>query len=220
MTELLQQAPLEGVLGLLALAVAPLVLMTITSFMKMALVFSALKNAFGAPDIPSGLIVTALSLVLSVFVMAPVAEAIQRETAAAAAQLSGQPGKLDGSKALALAERAREPVRGFLKSNVGQTEQQLFVDLARRRGDQDRNPDVLSVLWPGFVLTELKEALQIGFLIFLPFLVLDLLVANILLTLGMASLSPTLVSLPFKLLLFVSVDGWVLLSRALIVGYN
>ncbi len=201
---------MSAALGLAALALLPLLLMSITSFAKIAVVLSILKNALGGSDIPSTAIVTALALALSVFVMAPVANEIQSRLLA-----SGGSSKLSAEGVLAA---TAEPVRSFLAKNAGVREIQMFVDLAQQK-KLSMSPTDLPVLWPSFAVTELKRAFQIGFLIFLPFLVLDLIVASVLLAMGLHGLTPAAVALPFKILLFVSVDGFMLLSRALILGY-
>jgi type III secretion protein R len=122
-------------------------------------------------------------------------------------------------------DAVREPLRDFLKANASETERERFFDVARRArhasaGSGDVGPDDLTVVMPAFVVTELGEAFAVGFLIYLPFLVIDLVISNLLLALGMQMMSPTQVSLPFKLLLFVAIDGWGLLARALIQGYR
>jgi type III secretion protein R len=194
--------------SLLALALVPLALMTLTAFAKISVVFSALRNALGAPDVPSASIIVALSLSLSVYVMTPLAEQVMGRLPASAT--SQDLGSLIG--------QAREPVLGFLARNAGAEEKRLFVDLSRERGGQASDND-FSVLWASFAITELKRAFQLGFFVFIPFLVLDLVVAHVLLALGMHGLTPSTVALPFKLLLFVSVDGFMLVSRALVLGY-
>jgi len=209
-SDLFAGAPLSAALGLAALALLPLVLMSITSFAKIAVVLSILKNALGASDIPSTAVVTALSLALSVFVMAPVATEVQAKLLAL-----GGSSKLSAETVLA---STVEPVRAFLAKNAGERETKLFVDLAKEKKLLLTKAD-LSVLWPSFAITELKRAFEVGFLVFVPFLIVDLVVASILLALGLSGLTPSAVALPFKILLFVSVDGFMLLSRALILGY-
>ena len=201
---------LSAALGLVALAVVPLALMTLTSFAKIAVVFSALRSALGAPDVPSTAIVTALALALSVYVMAPVADAVEQRTR--------QRPVSEADAGSALLEAAREPLRGFLAAHAGDAETQLLVELGARRSPPARADD-LSVLWASFALSELKEAFELAFFVYLPFLVLDLLVGHALLALGVQGLSPSAVALPFKLLLFVAADGFVLVSRALLLGY-
>lgn len=211
MNALTSGSSLSAALGLVALALVPLALMTLTSFAKIAVVFSALRNAIGASDVPSGAIVTALALALSVYAMGPVAEAISARTQALApAARDTLPGLL---------EAAREPARAFLRRNAGAAETRMLLDLARDRGTS-QGPDDLSVLWASFALAELKEAFELGFFVYLPFLVLDLLVGHALLALGVVGLSPAMVALPFKLLLFVAADGFLLVTRALLLSYG
>ncbi len=218
--------PLLGLLLLAALSLLPFAFMTATSFVKISVVFSILRNALGTGQVPSGMIIAALSLVLSVYVMAPVGRAMSEEAGPALARVDPRDPTREGSfEALLEAGRlAAGPLRRFLEHNAGKREQRLFLDLARRSRPKDQRSEVqqddLLVVLPAFLVTELTEAFQIGFLIFLPFLVVDMVVANVLLALGMHMLSPTTVSLPFKLLLFVLVDGWYLLSRALVLGYH
>lgn len=203
-------ASLSAALGLVALALIPIALVTLTSFAKMAVVLSILKNALGAEDIPSGAIVTALALCLTVFVMAPVADDAQARVSALNLR------SLDIGTAIGA---VKEPITGFLARNAGAKERKLLTEVAQERNKNARSDD-LSVLWPSFALSELKRAFEIGFYIFLPFLVLDLVVANALLATGLTGLSPATVALPFKLLLFVSIDGLLLLGRALVLGYQ
>lgn len=210
MSEILSGTSASAALFLLALAVLPLALMTLTSFAKIAVVLSALRNAIGAPDIPSGAVVTALALALSVYVMAPVFAGIEER----AQVLTNTP----NAPLSAWLEAAREPLREFLAAHAGKAEQDMFVELAEERGRKAEASD-LSVLWPSFAISELKRGFELGFYLFLPFLVLDLIVSHVLLALGMQGLDPSKVALPFKLLLFVAVDGFVLLSRALLLGY-
>lgn len=211
MSELASGSSIGAALGLVALALVPLALMTLTSFAKVAVVFSALRNAIGASDVPSSAIVTALALALSVYAMSPVADAIAaRVGALEPARQHSVPGLL---------EAAREPARTFLARHAGRAETALLVDLGKARTPPSRADD-LSVLWASFALTELKEAFELGFFVYLPFLVLDLIVGHVLLALGMQGLSPSAVALPFKLLLFISADGFMLVARALLLGYT
>jgi len=209
-------------LGLLALA--PLALLTLTSFVKISVVLSILRSALGAAQVPPSSVVTALALLLTVYVMAPVAQAACRNARPALAGVRPQDaGTARGVSALVgAADRGKEPVRAFLLKHAHLEDRRMFLDLARRlREPADRegihDTDFL-VAVPAFITSELQEAFQIGFLLFVPFLVIDLVVANILLALGLG-LSPGTVSLPFKLLLFVLVGGWQLLARGLVEGY-
>lgn len=217
--------PLVTLLALGALSLVPFVFMTTTSFVKLSVVLSILRNALGTGQVPSGMIIAALALMLTLYVMAPVGQAMFASAGPSAARIDrNAPFAEDSFGALVeTVDRGKEPLRKFLERNAGARERQLFLDLARRARDKDTRDDVqasdLMVVLPAFLITELAEAFQIGFLVFIPFLVIDMVVANVLLALGMHMLSPTTVSLPFKLLLFVIVDGWYLLARALVLGY-
>lgn len=211
-------------------AIAPLVVLTLTSFVKLSVVLSLVRNAIGAPDAPSGLVVTGVALVLTFFVMAPVAIDMVHAAVTVPATPAGPPA--DGSVDQAVrqlvpaeyqpqldaAERAIVPLKAFLAKHSGQADKDTFVGLAKKLG-KDVKGDELWVLAPAFVATELREAFAIAVLIFIPFLVLDLVVALGLASLGLQATSPQAVALPFKLLLFVAVDGWRLLLDSLLRGY-
>ena len=235
---------------LLALvAIVPLVILTLTSFVKLSVVLSLLRNAIGSPDAPSGLVVTGLSLVLTFFVMAPVAADMVRAAASSKAQDRLAPPDAPSRPSVDVpptvggggtnrsiedairtlvpaqyqpevdaAERALGPLRGFLTKHAAQNDRETFVALAQELG-HDVKGDELWVLAPAFITTELREAFAIAILIFIPFLVIDLVVALGLASLGLMTTSPQTVSLPLKLLLFVAVDGWRLLLDALLRGY-
>jgi type III secretion protein R len=214
-------APSLGSIAVLAaLAVLPLLLVVGTSFVKASVVLSLLRNALGAGGVPSGAVVIAFAALLTAYVMAPTA---QQALVAAAAPLAALDvdAPLAGSQRATLLEAlrlAKEPVRAFLERNSGARERALFAELLRRSDASATDGDLLVVL-PAFLITELAEALQIGFLLLLPFLVVDLVVGSVLMALGMASVSPSAVAIPLKLLLFLSVDGFYALSRALVTGY-
>lgn len=198
-----------------ALAILPAALVTLTSFLKIAVVLSIVRSALGAPQVPPSTAVTGLALVLSFLVMSPVAE----ESLALARGAAPERGLAGAAAAL---ERAAGPLRAFLSRHARPDDRAAFLDVARRlrpTGPQAADHD-LAVLAPAFVVSELRRAFTIGFLVFVPFLVVDLVVSNVLLALGLTQLSPTSVALPFKLLLFVAVDGWKLLARALALSYG
>jgi type III secretion protein R len=210
----LSDRPAELLLLLGGLALLPALLVTLTSFLKMAVVLSVARSALGAPQIPPSSAVTGLALLLTLVAMAPVGEASW------AAFREGPPAE-GAEAALAAARRAAAPLRAFLARHARADDRRAFLDLARRarpRGPAPGEED-FAVLAPAFVVSELRRAFAAGFLLFLPFLVVDLLVANVLLALGLPQLSPTSVALPFKLLLFVAADGWRLLARGLVLGY-
>jgi type III secretion protein R len=217
--------PIVLVVALAIVSLLPFAFMTVTAFVKIATVLQIVRSAIGAQGIPSSAIIMALSAALTVVAMAPVGDKI----AARAAPLFS--GREPDTVALARAgvEAVREPLRDFLKANASEAERARFLDVARRaRGEHaggsallgEVGPDDLTVVLPAFMVTELREAFAVGFLIYLPFLVIDLVISNLLLALGMQMMSPTQVSLPFKLLLFVAIDGWGLLARALVTGYQ
>ncbi len=218
--------PLLILIALVALALVPILLTMITSFVKIAVVLALIRNAMGTQQIPPNQIITGLAMILTVYIMLPVGVDIYRQTNSVIQTTSNQ--GLFSTATIGLLEEAydkgKEPMRAFLLKNAGDKDRTMFYTLARRmRKPEDRdsvkNDDFL-ILIPAFVISELSEAFQIGFVIFLPFLVIDMVVANILLALGMFQLSPVTVSLPFKLLLFVLVDGWYLIARGLILGYT
>jgi type III secretion protein R len=215
------------------IAIAPLVVLTLTSFVKLSIVLSLVRNAIGAPDAPSGLVVTGVALVLTFFVMAPVAvDMVHAAVTVPAAPAAPAAPPADGSVDQAVrqlvpaeyqpqldaAERAIVPLKAFLAKHAGQADKDTFVALAKKMG-KDVKGDELWVLAPAFVASELREAFAIAVLIFIPFLVIDLVVALGLASLGLQATSPQAVALPFKLLLFVAVDGWRLLLDALVRGY-
>jgi type III secretion protein R len=205
-----------------ALTLLPFAFVASTSFVKLSFVFSILRNALGTGTVPSGLVITTLAAILSGYVMAPVAQSVVSSSAASAARVDWERPFAPPSRA-ALRETwtlGVEPVRQFLQRNSSAAARRLFVELgARGAAAAAPGEGELFVVLPAFLLTELEEAFQIGFVVFLPFLVVDLFVANTLLALGMTMLTPSTVSLPFKLLLFVLVDGWYVLSQALVAGY-
>ncbi len=217
--------PLVSIVALAVLTLLPFVFMTTTSFVKISVVLSILRNALGTGQVPSGTVITALAAILTLYVMTPVGQRIAEAAGPSVERIDLQePFEEDSMEAILEAiDRGKEPLREFLERNAGERERELFLDLARRARDPDTRDDVnaddLMVLLPAFLITELAEAFQVGFLVFIPFLVIDMVVANVLLALGMHMLSPTTVSLPFKLLLFVLVEGWYLLARALVLSY-
>jgi type III secretion protein R len=217
--------PVVMIVLLAGLSLLPFILVMLTSFVKVAVVLAIVRNALGAGNIPPTMVVTGLALVLTIFVMAPVGGKVYAEIEPVLDDAKGA-SLTSGESVRAMLEagkQAREPVREFLVKHAHARDRAMFTDLARRMRDPaDRdsvsNTDLL-ILAPSFVTSELKEAFAIGFLLFIPFLIIDMVIANVLLSLGMHMLSPTTVSLPFKLLLFVMVDGWALLTRGLVLGY-
>ena len=224
MNEGFASQPRVTLVMLALLSLLPFVFMTATSFVKINVVLSLLRNALGTGQVPSGTVITGLSLILSLYVMLPVGERMWAAAEPSTADLDLQQPLSDVDALFGTIDAAKEPLREFLARHSGPREQQLFFDLALRARSPDQRATVgetdFLVVLPAFLITELAEAFQIGFLVFIPFLVIDMVVANVLLALGMHMLSPTTVSLPFKLLLFVAVEGWYLLARALVLSYG
>lgn len=222
--------PLVLMITLGALGFAPFVLLMVTSFVKISVVLSVVRSALGTQQIPPTQVITGLAIILTVYIMAPVGQEMFQQ--ADNGEVAEGRGLLDAKNVdtlLSAANRAKEPLRAFLNKKVTKKERTLFYGLALKLRKPDQRVDSegkqlitendFLILVPAFVVSELKEAFQIGFLLFVPFLVIDMVVANILLALGMQMLSPTTISMPFKLLLFVLVDGWYMIAKGLVVGY-
>ncbi len=223
-TDSISNRPLVLMIALAALGLAPFALMMVTSFVKISVVLSIVRTAMGTQQIPPTQVITGLAIILTVYIMAPVGQEMYRVSDADRFRnTSGLTDPKNVDEMFQAANRAKEPLRAFLMKKVTTKDRSLFYSLAlKMRKVEDRagieDKDFL-VLVPAFVVSELKEAFQIGFLLFVPFIVIDIVVANILLALGMQMLSPTTISMPFKLLLFVMIDGWYLISKGLVVGY-
>lgn len=218
--------PLALILLLSGLALLPFLLAVTTSFIKFSVVLAILRNALGTPQVPPTIVVTSLALILTGYVMAPTAIEAYRAAEPAMAGTSGAALLSDRSVRGLLqgAGAAREPLRRFLLRHAQPADRVLFRDMARRlwpapQRDQVSEQDLV-VIVPAFVISQLAAAFKVGFLLFVPFLVIELVVANVLLALGMHMLAPTTVSLPFKLLLFVLVDGWRLLVQGLVLSFG
>ena len=277
--------PVVMVIVLGTLALAPFVIIMLTSFVKISVVLSILRNALGTQQVPPNQIITGLAFVLTIFIMVPVARQMYSE----AGSVSNTRDIFSEASVKSLfdaSKKAKEPLRRFLSQHSKVKDRELFMDMAvrlernavaqsrRRDSDQAEQParqpasgpqaatsvppvqaslaqlpvatpaaptapppaattpsqdksikvdkpdkNDFQVLMPAFVTSQLKEAFEVGFLLFVPFIVVDMVVANILLAMGMQMLSPTVISLPFKLLLFVLVDGWFLIVRGLVLSY-
>jgi type III secretion protein R len=202
-------------------AIVPFFFMALTAFVKISTVLQIVRGAIGAQSVPSNTVILGLAGSLTLIAMAPVGDRMLERLNPVIAS-SGK------AESLELVTRGviavREPLRDFLHANASAKELSRFVEVARKaRPPSERakvtDQDFLVVI-PAFVTTELLEAFSLGFALYLPFLVLDLVIANVLIALGMQALNPTQVSLPFKLLLFVAIDGWGLLAQALVSGYK
>jgi len=259
--------PVVLVMVLGAIALAPFVLIMLTSFVKISVVLAILRNALGTQSVPPNQVITGLAFVLSMFIMTPVVRNMYQE-AGAIANTRDIFSESSIKNLFDAADKGKEPLRRFLARRAHDADRMLFVELARRleeapgqggtgtpsqpgvpaatsqsvvgkadalpvaqktqdqhrasvedKTGDDPGKDDFQVLIPAFVTSQLQEAFQIGFLVFLPFIIIDMVVANILLAMGMSMLSPSVVSLPFKLLLFVLVNGWFLVVRNLVLSY-
>lgn len=209
--------PLNLILALAAAALVPFMAIAASSFLKIAIVLMLIRNAIGTQQTPPNIALNAVAMIVSIFVMAPVI----REAWAA---VSAAPGRGFGVGDVEAAyNAAMPPILAFLKKHAGQRELQYFFETATVLWPQSMRdaigPDNILIVLPAFTLTELREAFEIGFLIYLPFIAIDLIVSNILLAMGMMMVSPLTISLPFKLLLFVMVDGWSKLTLAVVKTY-
>ena len=204
--------PVVTILALTLLSVAPAVLLATTSFTKILVVLGLTRNALGLNQTPPNQVLAGLALFLSLFVMAPVLSQINDE---------GVQPYLNGDKNAAVAyDDGVEPLKAFMLDNTDDDELKLLTTVAKRDLPANRDEVGLTTLVPAFILTELKQAFIIGFIIFIPFLVIDMVVSGALMALGMMMMPPVMVSLPFKLLLFVMVDGWALVIKSLVASYG
>lgn len=270
--------PVVMVIVLGVLALAPFIVVMLTSFVKISVVLSILRNAMGTQQVPPNQIITGLAFILTIFIMVPVARQMY-EDAGKVSETKDIFSEASVKSLFDASKKAKEPLRRFLSLHSHVKDRELFMDLAvrleasaaakARRADQEKavaavqaslpgpgtavpavatppeqasqtpvpvpaataapaqpaplnRPDKedFQVLIPAFVTSQLKEAFEVGFLLFVPFIVVDMVIANILLAMGMSMLSPTVISLPFKLLLFVLVDGWFLIVRGLVLSYT
>ncbi|MFB3925564.1 MAG: flagellar type III secretion system pore protein FliP [Syntrophales bacterium] len=203
---------LQLLLILTVLSLAPAILVMLTSFTRIVVVFSLLRHALGTQSLPPNQIILGLSLFLTFFIMAPVWEKVN--TQAIQPYLNKQ---ISADKAF---ETAAGPIKNFMLKQTREKDLALFVKIARAKKPETPADITMTVLTPAFVISELRTAFQIGFLIYMPFLVLDMVIASVLLSMGMLMLPPVMVSLPFKLLLFVLVDGWYLIVGSLVQSFG
>ena len=189
----------------------PFVFTCMTSFLRYVIVFSFLKQALGTQQLPPAIVLVGLSMILTFYTMGPVFQQMW--------DAGSKPYQKTGSMIAAIAEGSK-PLKEFMMKQTREDDLAYFVKLSQHR--KPNSPDEVNI-WevaPAFIISELKTSFEIGFIIFVPFIVLDLVVANILLALGMFMLSPTIISLPFKLLIFIAVDGWSLIVQGLVSSFN
>jgi flagellar biosynthetic protein FliP len=197
---------------LTALTLIPAILMMASSFTRIIIVLSFIRNALGIPQTPPNQVLLGLALFLSIFVMAPVWQGINSTAI--------QPyfkNEIDQDQAVQL---AAEPMRSFMLKQTREKDLSLFIHMAKLPRPRNAGDVPTHVLIPAFVISELKTAFQMGFLILVPFLVIDMVVSSALMSMGMVMLPPAVISLPFKVLLFVLVDGWHLIIRSLMVSFG
>lgn len=204
--------PITVILALSLISLLPAILLTCTSFTKVLVVLGLTRNALGLQGIPPNQVLAGLALFLSLFIMAPVLSEMND---------TGVQPYLDGDKtATAAYTDGVEPLRDFMLDQTGDDELRLLTNVAGRDLPEDRDDVSMATLVPSFVLSELKQAFIIGFVIFIPFLVIDIVISGALMALGMMMMPPVMVSLPFKLLLFVLVDGWGLVITSVVSSYE
>lgn len=221
--------PISLAVALALLALLPLAAVMTTSFLKIAVVLSLVRNAMGVQQVPPNMALYGLAMILSVYVMGPVVMQVGEELRAvreAPAQSQSVPGgKPDQMNALFEAvSRGSEPMRAFMLKNSRPEQRDFFVRTAHHLWGETQARDLKEsdflVLIPAFLVSELTAAFQIGFLLYLPFVIIDLIVSNILLAMGMMMVSPVTISMPLKLFLFVMVDGWTRLIQGLVLSYG
>jgi flagellar biosynthetic protein FliP len=203
---------LEILLGLTVLALLPSILIMTTCFTRIVIVLSCLRNAIGLQQTPPNQVLVGLALFLSLFIMSPVIGEINDSAYQPYAR-----GEIAQAEALT---KAATPLRSFMLKNTNTQDLNLFLELGDYEQPESLDDLSLAVVIPAFVTSELKRAFLIGFLLYLPFLVIDMVVASTLMSLGMVMLPPTLVSLPFKLMIFVLVDGWTMVVKSLVMSFN
>ncbi|MDP3521577.1 MAG: flagellar type III secretion system pore protein FliP [Hydrogenophaga sp.] len=204
--------PIQTLLFFTALSFLPAVLLMMTGFTRIVIVLSLLRQALGTQASPPNQVIVGLSLFLTFFVMGPTLDRVYQD--------AYQPYSTNTISFDQALDRAQVPMREFMKRQTRQSDFELFAKLGKLPADTTVDTAPFRVLVPAFVISELKTAFQIGFMIFIPFLVIDMVVASILMSLGMMMLSPVLVALPFKLMLFVLADGWNLLIGSLAASFG
>jgi flagellar biosynthetic protein FliP len=203
---------LQILLLMAGLSLIPAILFTVTGFARILIVLGFIRSAMGTTSTPPNQVLVGIALFLTLFVMSPTISAIKKDAWDPATK-----GQIKVSTAIS---RGEEPLREFMFRQTRNQDLELFVSLARINTPQTRAQVPTYVLIPAFMMSELKTAFQIGFLVFLPFLIIDLIVSSTLMSMGMVMLPPTFISMPFKILLFVLVDGWDLVTHSLIASFH
>ena len=206
------QNAVQLLLLITAISLVPALLFTVTGFTRILIVLGFIRSGLGTPTAPPNQVLVGIALFLTIFVMAPTFTQVKKD---AIDPLSA--GKITQVQAL---QRGEKPMREFMFKQTRTKDLALFVRLAEMKQPKTRADIPTYVLIPSFIISELKTAFQIGFLIFLPFLIIDLIVSSTLMSMGMVMLPPVFISLPFKILLFVLVDGWELVTRSLVQSFH
>jgi flagellar biosynthetic protein FliP len=199
-------------LMLTVLALAPSILIMMTSFTRIIIVFSFVRNALGLQQTPPNQVLVGLSLFLTLFIMNPIITDVNQN-----AYLPLKNGEITEQQAI---ETASVPLREFMLKQTKNEDLKLFLNLSGQESPENLNEIPMTTVIPAFVTSELKRAFTIGFMIFLPFLIIDMVVASVLMSMGMVMLPPVMISLPFKLMLFVLVDGWGLIVKTLVTSFS
>ena len=220
MTALPAADPVSLFLILMAISILPFAAMVVTSYTKIVVVLGLLRNAIGVQQVPPNMVLNGIALIMSCYIMAPVL--MEASNSFGMAQPGGQ--ATAAQQLLVSAEKIREPFRTFLKKHANEREVMFFLKSAAMvwpaEQAQSLQKDDLLVLAPAFLMTELGAAFRIGFLLYLAFIVVDIVIANVLLAMGLSQVTPTNVAIPFKLLLFVTMDGWSRLVHGLVLTYR
>ena len=203
---------LQILLIMTALSFIPAFVILMTSFTRIIIVFSILRQALGLQQTPSNQLLTGMALFLTLFIMAPVFDRVNQDAL--------QPYLKEQMTAQQAIDKAQGPLKDFMLAQTRQSDLDLFMRLSKRTDIAGPDQVPLTILVPAFVTSELKTAFQIGFMIFIPFLIIDMVVASVLMAMGMMMLSPLIISLPFKIMLFVLVDGWALIMGTLASSFG
>ena len=202
---------LQMLLVMTVFSMLPMIFTCMTSFLRYTIVFSMLKQALGTQQVPPGIVLVGLSMILTIYTMSPVFQKMW--------EMGSVPYQKNGDIVMALNEGSK-PLKEFMMKQTRQSDMTFFIQLSG--APKPKSPEDITI-WqvaPAYIVSELKTAFEIGFVIYVPFIVLDLVVANVLLGLGMFMLSPTIISLPFKLLIFIAVDGWSMIVHGLVTSFN
>ncbi len=202
---------LQMLLVMTVFSMLPFFFTCMTSFLRYTIVFSMLKQALGTQQVPPGIVLVGLSMILTIYTMSPVFSKMW--------EMGSVPYQKNGDIVAAMTEGSK-PLKEFMMKQTRQQDMTFFIQLSG--APKPKSPEDITI-WqvaPAYIISELKTAFEIGFVIYVPFIVLDLVVANVLLALGMFMLSPTIISLPFKLLIFIAVDGWSMIVHGLVTSFN